>query len=143
MEAEKTNNGVFIVESQPPTFSEVFALFQIVDSFDHIFLCIQNTPMVVNTGQVLAQWDAIIKPYATKITLCFGDSDFKSVSEIPDKYKNCKLVTISPEIYVHLQALNVDVGLLPRLLGYEGIFMRAAYRQSKALEWIRQNTRKR
>lgn len=139
---EKTN-AVFIVESQPPTFSEVLALFQIVDSFEHIFLCVQNSPMVIDTGQVLAQWETIIKDYKNKITLTFGDSDFKSVSKIPEKYQNCKLLTISQEIFVHLQSLNVDIGLLPRISGYEGTFMRAAYRQSKALEWIRQHTRKR
>lgn len=136
------NKAVFIVESQPPKFSEVYALFSIIDEYDHILLCVQNSPMVLPTQTVLALWDTIIKPYQDKVTLSFGEQNFHSISKLPEEYHEYKLLTIEPSIFVHLQSLNFDTGLLPRISGYESLFMRTAFRQSKALEWIRKYTTK-
>lgn len=133
--------AVYIIESQPPTLGELYSLYRIVDNFDHIFLCIQNAPMVTPVPAAMAIWETLIKPYQDKVTLCIGDKDFVSVSKIPEKYEDCKILTISQPIFTHLQSLNINVGLVPRLPGYESIFLRAAYRQSKALEWIRTHTR--
>jgi len=136
------SNAVFIVESQPPKFSEVYALFSIIDQYDNILLCVQNTPMVLPTQTVLALWDTIIEPYRDKITLSFSEKDFKSMAQLPKEYHDYKLLTIEPEIFVHLQSLNFDTGLLPRIEGYENVFLRAAFRQSKALSWLRRYTAK-
>lgn len=135
------SSAVLIVESQPPKFSEVHALFSIIEQYDAIILCVQNSPIVLSTSSVLQLWSTIIEPYKDKVLLAFGDKDFMSISSLPETYKDYDILTIEPHIYVHLQSLNIKSGLLPRVSGYDGVYLRASFRQAKALEWIKQHTK--
>jgi hypothetical protein len=131
--------AVFIVESQPPSVAEILALYTIIPKFEKIIVCVQNTPMVISINRVLKIWELIILPYQDKVMLSLGDKDFVSVSSLPEQFNDFAILTISEEIFTHLQSLNLEPGLVPRVSGYEPIFHRAAYRQSKALDWLRTN----
>lgn len=134
--------AVLIVESQPPNISEVVALFSLVNKYEHVILCVQNNPIVISVGQVMSIWQLLIEPVEDKVTLTFGDKEFKSIAKIPKEYEDCHLLTVAPDIYTHLQSLGVEAGLLPRLQGYEPTFLQVAYKQSKALQWIYTHTNK-
>ena len=129
--------ALYVVESQPPNLAELIGLFSIIDKYEHVVICVSNVPKVMPLCSVFTLWEMMVKPYKDKITLSYTKDNFMSLSKLGEEYKDFKVVTISPELYTHLHSLNANVELLPRVIGYEPIFMRAAYRQARALDWLR------
>jgi len=140
MQSSKTNKttGVLLVESQPPHAGEFLLAKQMLNEYDFLYVCIIKSTIVINIQSVIAMWITMFDTFADRMRIANTHLNFKEVSadELPVLFDGCTYLTIDKEIFVHLSTLNVHVELLPKVLGYHGIFLRTAYRQSKALNWL-------
>jgi len=138
MESQQKNKAVLLVESQPPHIGEILQAIQALTKYDFVYICLTVDVTVMSFDHVLSIWVSLLAPYMGrfKVVRCIGN--FKEVMEgdLPIKFNMCTFLTPDREIFVHLSSLNVMAELIPRALGYHGIFLRTAFRQSKALDYL-------
>lgn len=134
--------GVLIIESQPPTAGEFLQLIMQLNHYDFIYICLNFTAEVMAIPRVLTIWKYFLSPYKKKTAVVQVTGNFASVSkeELPEMFKKCTYLTTNKAAFVHLSSMNVPVELIPRVLGYYSIFIRSAYRQSMALDWLEGKT---
>lgn len=129
--------GAIFVESQPPHAGEIATVRYNINNYDSIYLCIYGKPLVMDINHARALWAVFLSDYKDKVEVVVLNSrpeDFKT--GLPDILKGCELVTTSQKAFVRLSSFNAPVKLVSRTLGYHSIFVRAAYRQSRALDWL-------
>lgn len=129
---------MLIVESQPPNTGEFLQALAQLERYEFLYICINSPPAVLPLQRVGAIWASIFKLYGKRIAVVFVTDSFVDAakSELPEIFDGCDYLTTNKKIFVHLSTMNVDVELIPHALGYRGIFLRNAYRQSRALDWI-------
>lgn len=140
--ALKETCAVFVCESQPPNIAEVIGVLQKIDAYDKMIVCISGNEKVTPLNQARAIWKIILQKYRQKIYICSYTTPFHSITVLPELFLGHTILTIDKKIFVHLSSLGIDAFLLPRVSGYEEIFLRAAYRQSKAYEFLNANINK-
>lgn len=132
------NKAVFFLQSQPPTIGEVLSVISQIDNYDKLYICINSKSSVMPIAKTIAIWYAILKPYGAKTVIVSYDFySLFTLSSIPKKFSNCKILTKSQKLFVHLSAINVNVDLIGTPSGFEDIFEQTAYRQSIALYWLK------
>jgi len=132
------NIGVLLVESQPPHAGEFLQARQMLEKYDYLYICILYSSLVMDVRICAQIWASIFQSDLERMTITFADVDFKECmpEDLPALFTSCTYLTSDKETFVHLSTMNVDVELIPNALGYYGIFLRNAYRQSKALNWL-------
>lgn len=108
----------------------------IIDKFDILVICFKTPTSVIPIQQVIQMWTLVLSGYTDKILLTSWHEDFAEITELPSGYKDATILTISKEIYAHLNSLGIKAELVGHLKGYHGIFLRKAYREGVALDWI-------
>jgi len=131
--------AVFLLISQPPNASEIVAVLQTVEKFDALILCIKTPIKVMPIQHASKIWQAILKPYKEKTLLTSSDVDFTSVSKLPESFNDKIILTLSKKVFVHLSTMGIKVLLVDRLTGYHDVFLRSAYMQGRALDYITEN----
>ncbi len=141
MESIKKANAVLLINSQPPHLGELLQFIQQLNKYEFIYVCITGNIAVIALDHVLAIWRNILAPYSNKSAVMFFQKDiYKSSREdFPGAFKDCVWLTADRATYVHLSTLQVNVELIPRAMGYRGTFLRVAFRQSKALDYLEAN----
>ena len=86
--------------------------------------------------QITQMWSLVVNGYKDKIILTSWHEDFAEITELPGGYEDATILTISKEIYAHLNSLGIKAELVGHMKGYHGIFLRKAYREGIALDWI-------
>jgi len=135
---KKPNSAVLIIDSQPPHLGELLQLLSNLHKYDLICFCINGQEKVISHQHVLQIWHSILQPYAEKVSLMVFSYDFTQLDKdlIPEMLENCTFLTSDRQIFVHLSGIGLNAELIPRALGYHSIFFRAAFKQSKALDWL-------
>jgi hypothetical protein len=130
--------GIFIIESQPPMFGELLAIIGVLDNYDVLFICIRQQNMVVNYQYAVMVWHRVLSNLATDTDLyvTYADTDFDNISVVPKEYDDAEILTCDMNTYVHLNSIGANCKLVNRPIGYRSEFYRAAYRQSKALDYL-------
>lgn len=130
--------GVLLLESQPPHIGEVLQVYQQLDRYDSLYICIPLNNMIMPFKLVHAIWSAILKSHATRVQLAAVNGNFAemSITELPLLFKDHVYLTSDRTVFVHLSSMNIPVELIPEAIGYRGIFLRSAYRQSRALSHL-------
>ena len=132
----KNKEAVFFLESQPPHLGELVSILLKLDEYDKMHLCVTGAAKVMPVHKAVAIWAFIFKSYPKEITISSLSTDFMELTELPEIYKNCVVLTTSNKLYVHLTSIRVPVELVPRTLGYHDIFQRVAYRKGRALDYL-------
>ena len=108
----------------------------IIDKFDILVLCFKMPTTVVSMQQITQMWSLVVNGYKDKIILTSWHEDFAEITELPGGYEDATILTISKEIYAHLNSLGIKAELVGHMKGYHSIFLRKAYREGIALDWI-------
>ena len=130
--------AVLLLESQPPHLGEMMQIIQLLKRFSFLHICLVAKPAVMEIKAAVGIWTALLQPYVGKVQLGVFAGKFTDIAkdDLPKLYDDCTYQTASREIFVHLSTMNVSVELIPRALGYNTTFIRTAFRQSKALDWL-------
>lgn len=128
--------ALFVLDSQPPHLGELIPVLLKIKEYDIVHICVSGIPKVMPIPNVIATWLFLLEAYKHKITVSSLLINFEELSELPEIFKDCTVLTISPKIYVHMTSLNIETELVPRARGYAGIFQRTAYRQGRALDYL-------
>lgn len=131
--------AILVVESQPPHLGEYILLVHQLQYYDLIYVCLNSEPLVLPIENALAIWDMLTKHHGDKVKVVSMPGDFTqaSIGDMPEQFDDCTILTTSQRIFAHLSSMNVSVELIPNVAGYHGIFLRMAYRQGRALDWLR------
>ena len=133
----KTKSAVFFVESQPPHMGELTSILLKIKEYDVMHICISGIPKVMSVNRAMVMWRFHLDAYKDKVTVSALNSKFEELAELPEMFKDCVVLTTSSVVYVHMASLNVESELVPKALGYHDIFQRTAYRQGRALDYLR------
>ncbi len=99
-------------------------------------ICVNGITKGVPIQNVLATWAFIMGAYKDKVTVSALIVPFTELPELPPQFKDCTVLTTDRKVFVHISSIGVPVELVPRTLGYHGVFLRTAYRQGRALDWL-------
>lgn len=134
----KNKKGVLLVDSQPPHVGEFLQARQMLDKYDFLYVCITKGTMVIPVDQVAKIWAYLFSAYGDRMKITYVELEFGEalIDDLPGLFDKCVYLTSDRDVFVHLSTLDIDVELIPRSFGYHGIFLRNAYRQSKALDWL-------
>ncbi len=132
----RNKDAVFFIESQPPHLGEFISVLLKIGEYDTINICVSGISKVVAISTVIATWLLLLRAYGDKVTVSALATKFEELTELPEIYKDCTVLTTSTKVYVQMTSLNIDVELVPRALGYSGIFQRTAYRKGRALDYL-------
>lgn len=138
-ENEPKNIAVFTLISQPPNASEIVSVLQAIEKFDIVILCIKTPTIVMPIQHVSKIWQMILKPYSKKTLLTASDIDFSKVVTLPESFDDKTILTLSKKVFVHLSTMGVKCVLVDKLRGYHDVFLRSAYIQGRALDYITEN----
>jgi len=128
--------ALFLVESQPPHLGELISVLLKINDYGTMHICVSGIPQVIPIPRVMATWLFLLSKYSHKITVSALLTNFDMMPELPEKFKHCTVLTTSPKVFVHMSSLEIPVELVPKTLGYCGVFQRTAYRQGKALDYL-------
>ena len=137
----KQKSAVLFLTSQPIHIGEVVTVLSNIDYYDRLHLCLSGNPTVMPLKHVYTLWSVILRQYRGKITLSFLDTpptDLQ-VRTMPVQLEKKLLLTYDQKIFTHFSSLGYPIKLLPKVMGFHEVFLRAAYRQSRALDWLNNN----
>ena len=81
-------------------------------------------------------WRCVLRAYKDKVVFTSCDTDFATIAELPEAYDGKTILTLSKKVFVHLSTRGVKCLLVDRVKGYHDVFLRAAYIQGRALDFI-------
>lgn len=134
--SKNKKEALFLVESQPPHLGELISILLKMQEYDIMNICVSTAPKVMPVPKVVATWQFLLGAYKHKVTISTLFEKFGEMPGLPEVFKNCTVLTTSTKVYVHMTSLNIPVELVPRALGYHGVFQRTAYRQGRALDYL-------
>ena len=129
-------SAVFFLESQPPHFGELISVLLKMRDYDFMNICVSGISKTMPVRNVVATWLFVLDAYRDKMTISALAFPFIELSELPKQFKDCTVLTTDREVFVHMSSLNIPAELVPRTLGYHGVFIRTAHRQGRALDWL-------
>lgn len=134
----QSDEAVLLVEGQPPHTGEFLTMAFSVDRFKHLTVCIDARERVMPLKHSMAIWTQFTKAYAGKVDIISTGLDFAEIAkdELPPAFDNKVILTISKKIFVHLSSIGANVEIVPYAVGYHSSFIRTAYRQGRALDWL-------
>jgi len=133
MPSEK--QALFLLDSQPPHLGELISVLLKMKDFDIMNICVSGFSKSMPIQNVVATWLFVMSAYEN-VTVSALLLPFIELSELPSQFKDCTVLTTDRKVFVHMSSIGVPVELVPRTLGYHGIFIRTAYRQGRALDWL-------
>lgn len=130
--------AVLLVDSQPPHTGEYLQAFAYIKKYDFLYVCLTGPPLVLPIVNAMTIWKHILEPFAAKTQVTYVALKFTEImqDELPLAFDNCVYLTSDKETFVHLSSLSASAELIPKVPGYRDIFLRTAYRQGVALDWL-------
>ena len=135
-ENELKNIGLFVLISQPPNIGELISVLSVIDDYDALILCFKSPAKVMPIKHVSELWRCALKGFKNKIILSSCDTDFATVAELPEAYNDKVVLTLSKKVFVHLSTMGMKVKLVDRVKGFHDIYLRSAYIQGRAYDFI-------
>ena len=133
----KINKAVFLLESQPPHIGEVLSVLSVIDEYEFLYICVSNRATVLPILHVIKIWEQLLKAYDKKIAVCSEEWDFVTSTNLPEKFKDCAIFTVSQKIYANLSIGSLPVELVATAIGYETIFEASAFKKGRAYHYIK------
>lgn len=139
MKKQQTKAAIFL-KSQPVHAGEITTVLSIIDSYDKLVLCLSSDASIMPLNKVFSIWSIILHAYKDKVGIVFSPiKPLEYTHNLPEALKGCFLLTQCKKTFTHLSSVNLPVKLLPRIVGYRSVFLKAAYRQGRALDWLENN----
>jgi hypothetical protein len=133
------NIGLFLLNSQPPNIGELISVLSVIDKYDGLILCFKTPIQIMPIKHVTEIWTVILEKYKGKFILTSCNTDFATVSKLTKDFKDKTILTLSKRVFVHLSTMGMKVKLVDRVKGYHSMFLRSAYIQGRALDYINEN----
>ena len=130
------NIGLFVLISQPPNIGELVSVLSVVDEYDALILCFKSPAKVMPIKHVSQLWGCALKGFRNKIVFTSCDIDFATVAKLPEAYNDKTILTLSKKVFVHLSTMGMKVQLVDRVKGFHDIYLRSAYIQGRAYDFI-------
>lgn len=111
-------------------------MLSVIDEYDALILCFKTPAKVMPIEHVSQLWRYALKGFKDKIILTSSDQDFATVAELPETYNNKTILTLSKKVYVHLTTMGIKVQLVDRLKGFHDVYLRSAYIQGRAYDFL-------
>lgn len=128
--------GIFTLISQPLNVGEILSVLSVIDKFDILVLCLKTPSKLIPISQLQKMWSFILKAYTDKILITAWGESFTEILALPDEFKKATVLTISKKVYAHLNSIGIVCELVPHMKGYHSTFLRKAYREGIALDYI-------
>ena len=135
----ENKEALFLLDSQPPHWGELVSVLLKLKDYDQMHICVSGISKIMPIKHVVANWLFVMGAYKN-VTISALLIPFADVAVLPEQFKDCTVLTTNREIFVHMSSVGIPVELVPRTLGYHGIFLRTAYRQGRALDWLLKST---
>ena len=69
----------------------------------------------------------------------FGDKiEHVHWKDLPEEFKKSTIITLSKKVYIHLSTMGIRCVLANRVKGYHDVFLRTAYLQGRAYDYIQE-----
>lgn len=136
---EPKNIGLFLLNSQPPNIGELISVLSVIDKYDGLILCFKTPMEVMPIKHVIEIWAVILQKYKSKFILTSSDTDFTTIAKLSKDFKDKTILTLSKRVFVHLSTMGMKVRMVDRVKGYHSVFLRSAYIQGRALDFINEN----
>lgn len=136
---EPKNIALFLLISQPPNVSEIVSVIQTIDKYDALIICFKTPMEVMPLQHVIEIWSLILNKYKGKFILTSCDTDFATVAKLAEEFHDKTILTLSKKVFVHLSTMGIHVKLVNKVRGYNDMFLRSAYIQGRALDYIMEN----
>ena len=133
---ELKNIGLFVLISQPPNIGELVSVLSVIDNYDALILCFKSPAKVMPLKHVSLLWSSALKGFKNKVIFTSSDIDFATVAELPEAYNGQTVLTLSKKVFVHLSTMGIKVQLVDRVKGFHDIYLRSAYMQGRAYDFI-------
>ena len=137
---QKTNKikdiALFVLISQPPNIGELISVLSVIDDYDALILCFKTPVKVMPIKHVSELWKCALKGFTDKVILTSCDTDFSTVAELSEDFKDKTILTLSKKVYVHLTTMGMKVKLVDRVKGFHDIYQRSAFIQGRAYDFI-------
>ena len=128
-------SATVIIESQPPNFGQFLAVKKLVLEYDSVILCIIDKPSLMATSKSLNMWGMALSDYP-EVQITSSDLDFLAIATIP-KNLNADVYYVSDKnIFAHLSSSGYKMEFLGHVQGYNDLFIRVAYRQGLARDYL-------
>ena len=133
--------ALYPILAQPPHMGHIGAAINALEEADHVIFCIRETNLSVNYKSMMATLK-LIEKITDKFSVVSHPADFDMITHLPDDLPLFDyLIVTSNDTYVHLLSCGIEnIRLIPKLLGYEDVYMLHAFTQGLALDSLRLNS---
>lgn len=130
--------AVLLLDSQPPHIGEFLQVLTALKKYDFLYICFYTDPLVMSFDQLYVIWNALLQPYKTKIRLANCKLNLSEVQteDLPELFNGCTYIMSDKFAFTHFIALGLEPELLLEAIGYNSLFLREAYRKTRALNWL-------
>ena len=137
-EIKKPTVALYPIEAQPPHFGLLLSITNALEYFDKVIVVVLDRELVMTTKQVMDMLHLTLKQFGDRVTLVSSTCDFTCCDMIPKGIpKFTSIITTDVTIYINMMTLGyTNVQVVGRLLGYHNIFIRKAYQQGCALDFL-------
>ena len=124
------------VVAQPPTGGMFMSIMALYDKYDEFVICVRDNPMMMDTESLVKMLSFVFR--LPKFMVISHPQDFEKLVELPQDlpYFNY-IATMSDRVHVNLLIKGYGCYLIPRVMGYDEVIHRNAWKQSSALETLR------
>lgn len=137
-----TKRGLTVIYptiSNPPTFGTIFALFNICDKYDKIYVVVRDIRLVMSPEQVKNMLEFVLCRYTPKFSVIISKMDFRHdtniTSDIPEFDK---IITSDIDVYANLLSKGYkNINLISFPIGWDNDFHRIAYERSNMYTKLR------
>lgn len=129
------------ITAQPLTVGTIVSIMSVSEKYDEIVICVRDYPILIDTASIVSMMSIIFK--LPKFMVISHKEDFSTLTEFPSDLPFFNyMATPDERTFTNLSLKGYQVSLLPRVLGYDEMFQRNAFRQGVALDVLRSNTKR-
>jgi len=128
-------SATVIIEAQPPHLGQFVAIQSLLKTYDTVTVCIIDKPILMATNKAVTILTAAFSDYS-EVGLAVSDLNFLAIGTLPKQLQADMIFVSDKHIFTHLNSLGYKVEFLPHVQGYNDLFIRVAYRQGLAKDYL-------
>ena len=137
------SNAIIIIECQPPHLGQLLAIKSCLENHDFCYIYVIDKEYVMNTDKAISILSGALKPY-DNFRMFKTSIDFTSAGGLPESMVEHNPDTIYVEdkhVFTHLNGIGMPVDFLGHVKGYDPLFIRVAFRQGLAKDYMARYTK--
>ena len=137
------SNAIVILECQPPHLGQILAIKQVLDKHDFVYIYIIDKEYVIAVKKAVSITTSALEPY-DNFRIYTTELDFTTIGGLPESMveHNPDVIYVSDKhMFTHLNSIGMPVDFLGHIKGYDDLFIRTAFRQGIAKDYLAQYAR--